>query len=456
VAQGPGQQCCRSPAIVLLGEKGHNRVLFPRLSCRVAMIPSARGHVCILHMTQRPALWVLPAAGHQQLPALQHCPHSELLGQGWWSVNLTAVREQRTNPPQKLALMDLLGQPYTHTQFFTNVSTKHTATPGWVRFPAKRWPMPLGFPITHARALEMTKSGARGERLAGSADTHGPGPQTADAAAFNQVKAPDTSFFRAVHLHVPSIHEVASMSCLNSSNPLLAGDSRMRGVTDHVTHWSGLNVSHRCLDTSTFFLGDKPLRLFGLTGLLKTAEAKDKLYTALRQGRKNLNSVAHDLANFYWTPVAAVKKFYSNATAPVAPKLYWLSMHLRPPLVPYEVLKRTQPQGFVSLHDVMWAAESRAAELLKSAGAIHIDLRPHTISSPPRWWDDWLHNRATFSNTFLSRSLKPNPVERRPQPSPSPPPRSPSSCCSALCWRRCSRTYSWRAWPCTLSPCCPT
>jgi hypothetical protein len=237
--------------------------------------------------------------------------------------------------------------------------------------------------------------------------------------------------------HIRYFTKAAAQQCVVKAKPLLVGDSRMNLLQAHAAEWLG-NGSTSSIDLN------KPHLYFGLPMLL-LEDVKATITQALKQGRPVLiNSLLHDLINYYEdadivrafdpeacgncknttvqckceTKVRAVQKFAKNleevaklleaARQAGAPgHAFWVSQHRRPPTA-NKTLHHVFNGGVLwQLHDLLYAAEDQAAEVLARAGARHVDLRHHMISAPAHWWDDDLHHfsDSLFKHTSLQVML---------------------------------------------------
>ena len=224
----------------------------------------------------------------------------------------------------------------------------------------------------------------------------------------------------------------------NNINLTLAGDSR----TFHIV--AGL-ITWLKSDTMVSFIPlYRPYRL-GLRHSWIT-EQGDELRRAIRSGGVLvINSILHDIAEFYFdTRVGDVRRSWSNyTTCPEAcdragevlalqcgchkqyairayvdmidtlkqeiagavkeqqgkrPRIFWVSMHKRPPAPPQDVFYEWQTA------DIVQDLESRAARELEGVGVKHLDLRWMTASTPAAWWDDPVHF-GKYKNSLFSRAL---------------------------------------------------
>ena len=228
-------------------------------------------------------------------------------------------------------------------------------------------------------------------------------------------------------------------TCVNNIKLAFSGDSRTLHFVSALQEWLGSDF------TPTFFPLYRPYRL-GLTHALATP-AGDALREAIRSNRTVIiNSVLHDVAEFYSTTTAAdvihswskyvtcadtcngklaldcgcrktwairayldaitqlgedIKSAREEAlkTQSPLPRVFWVSLHKRAPSPP-DVFYDWQTA------DVVWELESAAAALLETAGVEHIDLRSMTGSAPSGWWDDAVHFGREKSSLFLHSTLQ--------------------------------------------------
>jgi hypothetical protein len=232
--------------------------------------------------------------------------------------------------------------------------------------------------------------------------------------------------------------------CALENSITLAGDSRTLHLVTGFQQWLGQ-------DAVQFIPLYRPYRL-GLTHAWSQPSGA-LLRKAIRSGKiLIINSVLHDVAEFYSTTTAedvtkawstyvdcskkecigklalecgcrkqwAVKAYLKSIhdlrddimaarkealethkkdteSLPV-PRVYWVSLHKRPPSPP-DVFYDWQTA------DVVLELENRASFELAKAGVEHIDLRWMTGAAPGEWWDDPVHFGKEKKSMFLHSTL---------------------------------------------------
>jgi hypothetical protein len=222
---------------------------------------------------------------------------------------------------------------------------------------------------------------------------------------------------------------------------MLVGDSRMRSLHAHSHVWLGPGA----LELVSL---SQPMHV-GLGLLLLQEKVKLRVMRALSQGRVIvLNSLLHDLMYFvgddpaqsvraWWdasacgtcrktaescgcaTKVNVVQRYLQNLRTLAelladsralghAGRVFWVSQHRLTPMSNSTLQRRFFGGSLWQLHDLLFAAEDRAAEILASAGVEHIDLRYHMLAAPPQWWNDDVHygyNFSLFEHTSMQAIL---------------------------------------------------
>jgi hypothetical protein len=228
-------------------------------------------------------------------------------------------------------------------------------------------------------------------------------------------------------------------TCALDNSIILAGDSRTFHLSKGFHQWLGQDVVR-------FIPLYRPYRL-GLTHMWSQPPGA-QLRHVIRSGKiVIINSVLHDVAEFFYsTTVEDVTKAWSkyvdcsneecigklalkcdcrkqwavkayltaiNAlrddiitakkdaekdTQLPTPRVYWVSVHKRPP-GPSEISFDWQTA------DVLRELEDRASFELEKAGVEHIDLRWMTGAAPGHWWDDPVHFGKDRRSLFLHSTL---------------------------------------------------
>jgi hypothetical protein len=228
-------------------------------------------------------------------------------------------------------------------------------------------------------------------------------------------------------------------TCALDNSITLAGDSRTLHLVTGFQQWLGQ-------DAVQFIPLYRPYRL-GLTHAWSQPSGA-QLRKAIRSGKIILiNSVLHDVAEFYSTTTAedvmkawstyvdcsseecsgklalecgcrkqwAVKAYLTSINALrddiiaarneaekdetlSKPRVYWVSLHKRPPSPP-DVFYDWQTA------DVVRELEDRASLELGKAGVEHVDLRWMTGAAPGQWWDDPVHFGKEKKSMFLHSTL---------------------------------------------------
>ena len=215
-------------------------------------------------------------------------------------------------------------------------------------------------------------------------------------------------------------------SCMMDHQLVFIGDSRTKQLYNLARYL--VNGS----DASTYPLVIETNKVpnFGLASLLKDPQMST-LQQYIAQGDTILlNSLLHDLADFahkslkvedvhkYWDPALCknckagstpracgcskkpypVQSFISNlllvrslieeaianrtSRGLPAPRVYWLSIPKRPPIVDSLVYPWQTPDVIDYLYDM-------SVKILSNYS--HVDLRPHMQTAPAHWWDDNVH-----------------------------------------------------------------
>lgn len=356
-----------------------------------------------------------------------YCPEAAGLDPGLWQVHVTLVRGPANDPPEGCV-----------------APARALATAAKPLFPLLDYIREGRFPrfkdflkcfkYPYAPVLEATwtkeESAEHGTlplcKGPGGPGRWLPGTDGADAAI---VAHPMNAERGIQHIFAPFSCRLrlftadAARACASRLNLTLAGDSRTLHLAEGFRTWLGPDVL-------TYVPLYKPYRL-GLTHALRTAEG-DALRAAIREGRTVLvNSVLHDVAEFYSTTKAtdihlawgqyvscppecegqtalrcgcrktrAVEAFVDTvrrlraqvadltdeaaAAGDSPPRVYWVSLHKRPPSPP-DIFYDWQTA------DVILELESFAAAELAAVGSGHVDLRWMTGSAPGAWWDDPVH-----------------------------------------------------------------
>jgi len=228
-------------------------------------------------------------------------------------------------------------------------------------------------------------------------------------------------------------------ACALDNSITLAGDSRTLHLVSGFQQWLGQDAVH-------FIPLYRPYRL-GLTHAWSEPSGA-QLRKSIRSGNATLiNSVLHDVAEFFSTTTAgdvmkswskyvdcssekcngklalkcgcrkqwAIKAYLTSINAlrddiiaareealhdkdAPEPRVFWVSLHKRPPSPP-DVFYDWQTA------DIVRELEDRAALELGKAGVEHIDLRWMTGAAPGHWWDDPVHFGKEKKSMFLHSTL---------------------------------------------------